>query len=102
MSSSIDSQMRHFTEGEGHVSRGSTSPFILIVGSFTPDQVVEILDGFLNTENTEYHLSVVFLDINRPTEQLKVMERNSIWGHRIQFLHGSVLVRFFFFCTCNA
>jgi hypothetical protein len=35
-------------DGEGHVSKG-TSPFILIVGSFTPDQVIEILDGFLNT-----------------------------------------------------
>ncbi|KAL7315601.1 hypothetical protein PS15m_004798 [Mucor circinelloides] len=87
----VSDTLRKRKEGEGHVSRGSTSPFILIVGSFTPDQVVEILDGFLNTENTEYHLSVVFLDINRPTEQLKVMERNSIWGHRIQFLHGSVL-----------
>ncbi|KAF1802860.1 hypothetical protein FB192DRAFT_1447653 [Mucor lusitanicus] len=87
----VSDTLRKRKEGEGHVSRGSTSPFILIVGSFTPDQVVEILDGFLNTENTEYHLSVVFLDINRPTEQLKVMERNSIWGHRVQFLHGSVL-----------
>ncbi|KAG2190906.1 hypothetical protein INT46_006667 [Mucor plumbeus] len=87
----VSDTLRKRKEGEGHVSRGSTSPFILIVGSFTPDQVVEILDGFLNTENTEYHLSVVFLDINRPTEQLKMMERNSIWGHRVQFLHGSVL-----------
>lgn len=43
-------------------------------------------------ENTEFHLSVVFLDSNRPTEQLKMMERNSIWGHQVQFLHGSVLV----------
>ncbi|KAI8052598.1 calcium-activated BK potassium channel alpha subunit-domain-containing protein [Gilbertella persicaria] len=82
--------LRKRKDGEGHVSRG-TRPFILIVGSFMLDQVVEILDGFLNTENTEYHLSLVFLDINRPTEQLKMMERNSIWGHRVQFLHGSVL-----------
>ncbi|KAI8637256.1 hypothetical protein BD408DRAFT_424858 [Parasitella parasitica] len=87
----VSDTLRKRKEGEGHVSRSSTTPFILIVGSFTPDQVVEILDGFLNTENTEYHLSVVFLDINRPTEQLKMMERNSIWGHRVQFLHGSVL-----------
>lgn len=35
-------------DGEGHVSR-RTAPFILIVGSFLPDQVVEILDGFINT-----------------------------------------------------
>ncbi|KAI9250362.1 hypothetical protein EDC94DRAFT_637064 [Helicostylum pulchrum] len=86
----VSETFRKRKDGEGHVSKGST-PFILIVGSFTPDQVVEILDGFLNTENTEFHLSVVFLDINRPTEQLKQMERNSIWGHRVQFLHGSVL-----------
>ncbi|CAO3675660.1 unnamed protein product [Rhizopus microsporus] len=77
-------------EGEGHVSKGST-PFILIVGSFKFDQVVEILDGFLNKESAQFHLNVVFLDINKPTEQLKMMERNSIWGHRVQFLHGSVL-----------
>ncbi|ORE09517.1 hypothetical protein BCV72DRAFT_248143 [Rhizopus microsporus var. microsporus] len=77
-------------EGEGHVSKGST-PFILIVGSFKFDQVVEILDGFLNKESVQFHLNVVFLDINKPTEQLKMMERNSIWGHRVQFLHGSVL-----------
>ncbi|KAI8886667.1 voltage-gated potassium channel [Backusella circina FSU 941] len=77
-------------DGFGHVSKGST-PFILIVGSFTPEQAMEILNGFLNTENTQFHLSVVFLDINKPTEQLKLMERNSIWGHRVHFLHGSVL-----------
>ncbi|EIE78949.1 hypothetical protein RO3G_03654 [Rhizopus delemar RA 99-880] len=77
-------------EGAGHVSEAST-PFILIVGSFRFDQVVEILDGFLNKESTKFHLNVVFLDINRPTEQLKMMERNSIWGHRVQFLQGSVL-----------
>lgn len=85
-------------------------PFILLVGSFRPEQVTEILDGFLNTvrqrynvskktklthlqENTEPHLNVVFLDINRPNEELKFLERNSMWGHRIQFIHGSVLVR---------
>lgn len=74
------------------------------------------MDGFLNTvrslelvvenainksflllfskmqENTEPHLNVVFLDINRPNEELKFLERNSMWGHRIQFIHGSVLV----------
>jgi hypothetical protein len=37
-------------EGAGHVSETST-PFILIVGSFRFDQVVEILDGFLNKVN---------------------------------------------------
>ncbi|KAI8979379.1 hypothetical protein BDF20DRAFT_974315 [Mycotypha africana] len=84
-----------YLEGEGHVSR-NTAPFILIVGSFTPDQAIELLDGFLNAESTQCHLSVVFLDINRPTEQLKALERNSIWGHRVQFLHGSVLVTILF------
>ena len=43
-------------------------------------------------ENTEPHLNVVFLDINRPNEESKYLERNSMWGHRIQFIHGSVLV----------
>lgn len=94
----------------GYVSE-SSKPFILLVGSFRPEQVTEILDGFLNTvreiiftlyptlftslnmkENTEPHLNVVFLDINRPNEELKYLERNSMWGHRIQFIHGSVLV----------
>ncbi|KAI7905603.1 uncharacterized protein BX663DRAFT_500307 [Cokeromyces recurvatus] len=83
--------MRKRKDGEGHV-RKSIAPFILIVGtSFTPDQVIEILDGFFNRENAEYRLSIVFLDSNKPTEQLKLMERNSIWGHHVQFLHGSVL-----------
>ncbi|KAI9470065.1 MAG: hypothetical protein EXX96DRAFT_588656 [Benjaminiella poitrasii] len=83
--------LRKRKDGEGHVNK-NISPFILIVGSsFTQDQVVEILDGFLNRENAEYRLSIVFLDSNRPTEQLKSMERNSIWGHYVQFLHGSVL-----------
>lgn len=36
-------------------------------------------------------MNVVFLDINRPNEELKFLERNSMWGHRIQFIHGSVL-----------
>lgn len=43
-------------------------------------------------ENTKPHLNVVFLDINRHNEELKFLERNSMWGHRIQFIHGSVLV----------
>ncbi|KAI7900826.1 uncharacterized protein BX663DRAFT_532207 [Cokeromyces recurvatus] len=74
----------------GYVSE-SYKPFILLVGSFRSEQVTEILDGFLNTENHEPNLNVVFLDINRPNEELKFLERNSIWGHRIQFIHGSVL-----------
>ncbi|KAI8981829.1 hypothetical protein BDF20DRAFT_863480 [Mycotypha africana] len=74
----------------GYVSV-SSMPFILIVGSFRPEQVTEILDGFLNVENTQPHLNVVFLDINRPNEELKFLERNSMWGHRIQFIHGTVL-----------
>ncbi|CAO3617854.1 unnamed protein product [Cunninghamella echinulata] len=77
-------------DGGGHVSKGSL-PFILIVGSFTPGQVNDILDGFLDREHAEPHLNVIFLDINPPSEELKLMERNSMWGHRIQFLHGSVL-----------
>ncbi|CAO3626501.1 unnamed protein product [Cunninghamella blakesleeana] len=77
-------------DGGGHVSKGSL-PFILIVGSFTPTQVNEILNGFLDREHAEPHLNVIFLDINPPSEELKLMERNSMWGHRIQFLHGSVL-----------
>ncbi|KAI9307677.1 hypothetical protein BJ944DRAFT_157570 [Cunninghamella echinulata] len=77
-------------DGGGHVSKGSL-PFILIVGSFTPGQVNDILNGFLDREHAEPHLNVIFLDINPPSEELKLMERNSMWGHRIQFLHGSVL-----------
>ncbi|KAF7729991.1 potassium channel, sub T, member 2 [Apophysomyces ossiformis] len=76
--------------GGGHVAKGSI-PFILIIGSFTAEQVTELLDGFLNTESSSERLSVIFLDINPPSEELKLMERNSMWGHRIQFLHGSVL-----------
>ncbi|ORZ13209.1 hypothetical protein BCR42DRAFT_72769 [Absidia repens] len=77
-------------DGGGHVSKGSL-PFILIVGSFRPEQVNDILSGFLDREHAESHLNVIFLDVNPPTEELKLMERNSMWGHRIQFLHGSVL-----------
>ncbi|KAI9498900.1 calcium-activated BK potassium channel alpha subunit-domain-containing protein [Zychaea mexicana] len=75
--------------GGGHVNHG-VLPFILIIGAFRPDQVSEILDGFLNRENAESHLNVVFLDINKPAEDLKLMERNSMWGPPVQFLHGSV------------
>ncbi|KAI7848773.1 hypothetical protein BDC45DRAFT_522289 [Circinella umbellata] len=82
--------VRKRNDGGGHVNHG-VLPFILIVGAFRPDQVNEILDGFLNRENAERHLNVVFLDVNKPAEDLKLMERNSMWGHRIQFLHGSVL-----------
>ncbi|CAO3664178.1 unnamed protein product [Rhizopus microsporus] len=82
--------LRKRNDWGGYVSE-SSKPFILLVGSFRPEQVTEILDGFLNTENTEPHLNVVFLDINRPNEELKYLERNSMWGHRIQFIHGSVL-----------
>lgn len=32
----------------GYVSE-SSMPFILLVGSFRPEQVTDILDGFLNT-----------------------------------------------------
>lgn len=35
-------------EWGGYVSE-NTKPFILLVGSFRPEQVTEILDGFLNT-----------------------------------------------------
>ncbi|GAA5796488.1 hypothetical protein HPULCUR_001860 [Helicostylum pulchrum] len=84
------STLRKRNDWGGYVSEAS-KPFILLVGSFRPEQVTEILDGFLNTENTEPHLNVVFLDINRPNEELKFLERNSMWGHRIQFIHGSVL-----------
>ncbi|OAD70616.1 hypothetical protein PHYBLDRAFT_69548 [Phycomyces blakesleeanus NRRL 1555(-)] len=82
--------LRKQSDGGGHVGRGAI-PFILIVGSFTTEQAIAILDGFLNVENAESHLSVIFLDNNPPTEELKLMERNSMWGHRVQFLHGSVL-----------
>lgn len=82
--------LRKRNDWGGYVSE-SSMPFILLVGSFRPEQVTDILDGFLNTENTEPHLNVVFLDINRPNEELKFLERNSMWGHRIQFIHGSVL-----------
>ncbi|KAI9247966.1 hypothetical protein BDA99DRAFT_564939 [Phascolomyces articulosus] len=71
--------VRKRNDGGGHVNHG-VLPFILIVGAFRPDQ-----------ENAERHLNVVFLDVNKPAEDLKLMERNSMWGHRIQFLHGSVL-----------
>ncbi|KAI9009305.1 hypothetical protein CLU79DRAFT_806279 [Phycomyces nitens] len=84
------STLRKRQDGGGSVSKG-TMPFILIVGTFTPEQANDILDGFLNREHIETHLNIVFLDINRPTEELKLMERNSMWGHRVQFLHGSVL-----------
>ncbi|KAI7868459.1 hypothetical protein BDF14DRAFT_1793440 [Spinellus fusiger] len=84
------STLRKRQDGGGYVSKGAV-PFILIVGTFTPEQVSDILDGFLNAEHTQSHLNVVFLDTNRPTEELKLMERNSMWGHRIQFLYGSVL-----------
>ncbi|KAL0097216.1 calcium-activated BK potassium channel alpha subunit-domain-containing protein [Phycomyces blakesleeanus] len=84
------STLRKRQDGGGSVSKG-TLPFILIVGTFTPEQANDILDGFLNREHIDTHLNVVFLDINRPTEELKLMERNSMWGHRVQFLHGSVL-----------
>ncbi|KAI7863740.1 hypothetical protein BDF14DRAFT_1733553 [Spinellus fusiger] len=86
--SDVLNTFRKQNEGGGHVSRGAI-PFILIVGSFNPEQANDILDGFLNTAKS--HLSLVFLDINRPTEELKLMERNSMWGHRVQFLYGSVL-----------
>ncbi|OBZ91782.1 Potassium channel subfamily T member 1 [Choanephora cucurbitarum] len=82
--------LRKRNDWGGHVP-DSAKPFILLVGSFRPEQVTEILDGFLNTEHTEPHLNVVFLDTNRPNEELKFLERNSMWGHRIQFIHGSVL-----------
>ncbi|KAI8981503.1 hypothetical protein BDB01DRAFT_794345 [Pilobolus umbonatus] len=82
--------LRKRNDWGGYVSE-SFEPFILIVGSFRHDQITEILDGFLNMENTESDLNVVFLDINRPNEELKYLERNSMWGHRIQIIHGSVL-----------
>ncbi|KAI8884052.1 voltage-gated potassium channel [Backusella circina FSU 941] len=88
--SDVSETIRKHKDGEGHVSKNAI-PFILIVGSFTPDQATEILDGFLNTENPQNHLNIIFLDINIPSEYLKLMERNSIWGHRVKFLHGSVL-----------
>lgn len=49
---SVTNKPNYILEGEGHVSKGST-PFILIVGSFKFDQVVEILDGFLNKVRRE-------------------------------------------------
>ncbi|KAI9281997.1 hypothetical protein BY458DRAFT_498627 [Sporodiniella umbellata] len=84
------STLRKRNDWGGYVSDSST-PFILIVGSFRAEQVTDILDGFLNKENTEPHLNVIFLDINKPNEELKFLERNSMWGHRIQFIHGSEL-----------
>ncbi|KAI7878308.1 hypothetical protein K492DRAFT_132936 [Lichtheimia hyalospora FSU 10163] len=66
-------------------------PFILIVGTFTVQQAKETLDGFLNTDNVDERLSVVFLDIKPLTDELKLLGRNSVWGHRIHFLHSSVL-----------
>jgi hypothetical protein len=36
-----------FIDGGGHVTKGSL-PFILIVGSFRPEQVNDILNGFLD------------------------------------------------------
>ncbi|KAI8394175.1 uncharacterized protein BYT42DRAFT_488398 [Radiomyces spectabilis] len=86
----VMSTLRKRREGGGCVSKGAM-PFILIVGVFRPDQVNDILEGFLNRENKEAYLNVVFLDINSPNEELKFYERNSIWGHRVQFLHGSAL-----------
>ncbi|KAG0194894.1 hypothetical protein DFQ28_002969 [Apophysomyces sp. BC1034] len=82
--------LRKRRDGGGYVSKGDM-PFILIVGTFTPEQANDILDGFLNRENAEIHLNVVFLDINKPSEELKLMERNSMWGHRVHILNGSVL-----------
>ncbi|KAI7887274.1 uncharacterized protein EV154DRAFT_427234 [Mucor mucedo] len=38
----------HDLDWGGYVSEASM-PFILLVGSFRPEQVTEILDGFLNT-----------------------------------------------------
>lgn len=34
----------------------SHMPFILLVGVFRPEQVTEILDGFLNTVNSKEQL----------------------------------------------
>lgn len=44
-------------------------------------------------DNVDERLSVVFLDTKPLTDELKLLGRNSVWGHRIHFLHSSVLVR---------
>ncbi|KAI8141267.1 calcium-activated BK potassium channel alpha subunit-domain-containing protein [Fennellomyces sp. T-0311] len=66
-------------------------PFILIVGSFTAEQAKDTLDGFLNMDNIDGKLSVIFLDTKPLTDDLKLLGRNSVWGHRIQFLHSPCL-----------
>lgn len=61
---------------------------------YVPAHPHELFANTYMQEHAEDHLNVVFLDVDRPTEDLKLMERNSMWGHRVQFLHGSVLVSF--------
>ncbi|KAI9313971.1 hypothetical protein BX666DRAFT_1863740 [Dichotomocladium elegans] len=74
----------------GHVIRDA-HPFILIVGTFTVEQATETLDGFLNVESTDGKLSVVFLDTKPLSDELKLLGRNSVWGHRVHFLHSLCL-----------
>ncbi|KAI9489910.1 hypothetical protein BDB00DRAFT_875878 [Zychaea mexicana] len=78
-------------DAEGSVVVKGAEPFILIVGSFTAEQAKDTLDGFLNMDNIDGKLSVVFLDTKPLTDDLKLLGRNSVWGHRIQFLHSACL-----------
>ncbi|KAI9246890.1 hypothetical protein BDA99DRAFT_609419 [Phascolomyces articulosus] len=78
-------------DAEGSVVEKGTQPFILIVGSFTAEQAKDTLDGFLNMDNIDGKLSVVFLDTKPITDDLKLLGRNSVWGHRVQFLHSTCL-----------
>ncbi|CAM0140386.1 unnamed protein product [Umbelopsis sp. WA50703] len=64
-------------------------PFILLVGSYTVEQASDLLGGFFGMG--EAHLSVVFLDTKPPSDEMKAMERNSMWGHRTRFLQGSAM-----------
>ncbi|KAG2175968.1 hypothetical protein INT44_000446 [Umbelopsis vinacea] len=74
--------------GGGHFVPGGY-PFILLVGTFTAEQAADILDGFFGMGDN--HINVVFLDTRPPTDELKAMERNSMWGHRARFLCGSAM-----------
>ncbi|KAJ2960839.1 hypothetical protein NQZ79_g3832 [Umbelopsis isabellina] len=80
-------------------------PFILLVGSYTAEQASDLLGAFFAMG--EAHLSVVFLDTKPPSDEMKAMERNSMWGHRTRFLQGSAMqaryaMAIFTVSDCNA
>lgn len=57
-----------YVDWGGYVSEASM-PFILIVGSFRPEQVTEILDGFLNTVRKKM---IILLQMSDTFEKRKI------------------------------